>query len=76
MQVGFYLADGGTIKAGKAYLESESGVKAFYFTGEDATSIADIEKTVENGAIYNLAGQRVGKMQKGINIVNGKKILK
>ena len=75
-QVGFYLADGGTIKAGKAYLESESGVKAFYFTGEDATSIADIEKTVENGAIYNLAGQRVGKMQKGINIVNGKKILK
>ena len=28
------------------------------------------------GAIYNLSGQRLGKMQKGINIVNGKKILK
>ena len=26
--------------------------------------------------IYNLAGQRISKMQKGINIVNGKKILK
>ena len=27
------------------------------------------------GAVYNLAGQRLQKMQKGINIVNGKKIL-
>ena len=27
-------------------------------------------------AIYNLAGQRISKMQKGINIVNGRKILK
>ena len=26
--------------------------------------------------IYNLAGQRLSKMQKGINIVNGKKVLK
>ena len=26
-------------------------------------------------AIYNLSGQRLSKMQKGINIVNGKKIL-
>ena len=26
--------------------------------------------------IYNLAGQRINKMQKGVNIVNGKKILK
>ena len=28
------------------------------------------------GAIYNLAGQRLAGMQKGINIVGGKKILK
>ena len=28
------------------------------------------------GAIYNLSGQHLNKMQKGINIVNGKKILK
>ena len=39
-------------------------------------------KEVEGGklnvdnAIYNLAGQRLSKMQKGINIVGGKKILK
>ena len=28
------------------------------------------------GAIYNVAGQRLSKMQKGINIVNGKKVLR
>ncbi|MBP5630415.1 MAG: hypothetical protein J6W97_02525, partial [Bacteroidaceae bacterium] len=28
------------------------------------------------GFIYNLAGQRLSKMQKGINIVGGKKVLK
>ena len=28
-----------------------------------------------NANIYNVAGQRMGKMQKGINIVNGKKII-
>ena len=29
-----------------------------------------------DGVIYNLAGQRLGKMQKGINIVGGRKVLK
>ena len=29
----------------------------------------------EDGAIYNLAGQRLSKMQKGINIVGDKKVL-
>jgi len=28
-----------------------------------------------NGAIYNLAGQRLQKMQKGINIIGGKKVV-
>ena len=27
-------------------------------------------------AVYNLAGQRLSKMQRGINIVDGKKIIK
>ena len=73
------MANGGTIKAGKAYLESESGVKAFYFSGDEATGINAIDNeqlTIDNDAIYNLAGQRINKMHKGINIVNGKKILK
>ena len=76
-KVGFFKSDSGLIKAGKAYLELESGVKAFYFADDDATGISSIENVqIENGAIYNLAGQRLSKMQKGINIVGNKKILK
>lgn len=80
-KVGFYLAEGGTIAAGKAYYQptSPQGVKAFYFSAGDATGIneVNVQETMANGqSIYNLAGQRVSKMQKGINIVNGKKILK
>lgn len=41
------------------------------------TRIDDLEDSNDlEGPIYNLAGQRLQKMQKGINIVNGKKILK
>ena len=74
---GFYKATTGTIKAGKAYLESTSGVKAFIFAEDDATGIKDLKDLKDsNDLIYNLAGQRINKMQRGINIINGKKILK
>ena len=74
--VGFYKAEG-TIPAGKAYFQSTSGVKAFFFDGDDATSIQTIDNGQQStdGAIYNIAGQRIQKMQKGINIINGKKVL-
>ena len=36
-------------------------------------SIDSKQQTTEE--IYNLAGQRLGKTQKGINIVNGRKVL-
>ena len=78
-KVGFYKATSGTtIAAGKAYIQSPSNVKAFYFDfAGDATGIAEIEngKLKVESSIFNLAGQRVNKMQKGINIVNGKKVL-
>ena len=79
--VGFYKAAAeSTIAAGKGYLVlGASAVKAFYpFFGEDATGIANVNDNVNDNqtSIYNLAGQRINKLQKGINIVNGKKILK
>ena len=41
------------------------------------TGISDVKaQTITNGVIYNLAGQRMSKLSKGINIVNGKKIIK
>ena len=78
-EVGFYLANAGTIKAGKAYLElPATEVKAFYFAENGETAINSLTPALSEGegAIYNIAGQRVSKLQKGINIVNGKKILK
>ena len=39
------------------------------------TWINDIEQNNQNATIYNLFGQRMSRMQRGINIVNGKKIL-
>ena len=80
-KVGFYLAESGTLKAGKAYLQlfRDSEIKAFYFDeAEDATAIKGVEvnENVNGGAIFNLSGQRVNKTQKGIYIINGKKVLK
>ena len=48
-----------------------------YFTADTMTGISLTEEgrsQMEDGAIYNLAGQRLSKTQRGINIVGGKKI--
>lgn len=78
--VGFYLANTGIIKAGKAYLENNSNtgplVKAFYFTEEDVTGIENVNVNDNQEVIYDLNGHRVSKAQKGVYIINGKKVLK
>ena len=76
--VGFYKATPETtIAAGKGYIVKTSSVKAFYgFDADDATGISGINAADENAVIYNVAGQRLSKVQKGINIINGKKVLK
>ena len=46
--------------------------------GDDTTGILTVDaegNITEAGAIYNLAGQRMNKAQKGVNIINGRKIL-
>ncbi len=76
-KVGFYQAESGKIAAGKAYLQSNAAVKAFYFEGEEETAINSLTPALSEGegAIYNMAGQKLSKLQKGINIVNGKKVM-
>jgi len=81
------IANGTTIGANKAYLPvpssivntlSGSSVKSFTLVFEDETTgITETRKATreEVEAIFNLAGQRLNRTQKGINIVNGKKIL-
>jgi hypothetical protein len=79
----FKKVNAGTVPAGKALLPAASvsaGVKelVFIFEGEDDADGIDTvngEGFMVNGSIYNLAGQRINKLQKGINIVNGKKVL-
>jgi len=72
-----------TIKGFRAYIKAKSaGVKAIklFIDGQPfdyETAVNGIEAApAQNGAIYNIAGQRVSKAQKGIFIVNGKKVVK
>ena len=41
-----------------------------------ATAIQSVKNVESNDAIYNLQGVRLNKAQKGINIINGKKVIK
>lgn len=44
--------------------------------GQDVDGIESVvDNTSTTNAIYNIAGQRVSSMQKGINIINGKKVM-
>ena len=76
----FYQADENRVATNRAYIHlpvTANPVKSFEINLDDPTGIEAIENgqlTIDN-EIYNLAGQRLSKMQKGINIVNGKKIL-
>lgn len=74
---GFYKWSGTTLGANKAYLVNNSGAKGFAF---DEGSVTAIEKAVTDirqaeSPVYNLAGQRVGKAEKGVYIMNGKKVV-
>ena len=76
--VGFYLWNGKSIDAHKAYLTLPSGAKAFTFEFSDEPS--GIKETFEpynlTTETYNLNGMRVGKDYKGIVVVRGKKYMK
>lgn len=47
-----------------------------YFMQDDPNSISSVEVSLSpDGTVYTLAGQRIAHLQKGINVLNGKKIL-
>lgn len=76
------LAENGAIKGLRAYFivpdaqQQSSGVKLFFNSVEDGIqTIANGQQHLTNSPIYNLAGQRVNNVLKGIYIVNGKKML-
>lgn len=75
--IGFYKANNNPIAKNRAYIQVPTGtnVKSFAINLDDTDAIKAIAGESENAVIYNLAGQRVNKAQKGIYIVNGKKVL-
>lgn len=80
-KVGFYHWDGSMLKANRAYLEAsklgntDGNVKGFAIDFDSVDAIKSLFNEEGNAEIYNLAGQRLNKLQKGVNIVNGKKVL-
>lgn len=83
--LGFYwgAAEGAafTCKPGTAYLavpkEAASNLRGFSLSGEGCTTgIESIVAGKADATIYNLQGQRVSRLQQGVNIVNGKKVIR
>ena len=85
-KLGFYWGaeDGKSLpnaQPGKAYLAISntsqlSKTRSIDIDDPETTDIEGVKaERVQHDAIYNLAGQRVGKLSKGINIVGNKKVL-
>ena len=69
---------GATIPAGKAYLNVEkAGAARLSIVFDEATGIEAVQSSefTDQGAVYNLNGQRVAAPQKGLYIVGGKKVM-
>lgn len=78
----FYKVDGDNVKVAQRYRcyltnPAPTAVSAFYLNGEGETTGINALLNGNNGEteIYDLSGKRLSHLQKGINIVNGQKVL-
>lgn len=78
----FYKVDGENVKKAQQYRcyltnPAPTAVSAFYLNGESETTGINALLNGNNGEteIYDLSGKRLNHLQKGINIVNGQKVL-
>ena len=77
-ELGFFRYKGATLGAYKAFLvvaNSEVNAFSLVFSNEDASAIIGIENYEKNMVVYDLQGRRAERPNKGIYIVNGKKVL-
>ena len=75
----FHLSDAGTFPARKAYLpvDAASGAKLFIDFSGMTTAISEVKTQNESSEIYTIGGVRVkNAQQKGVYIINGKKVVK
>lgn len=75
--LGFYpYANGSTLAANKAYLSVSSGVRSFILNFDDVeTGINGSITLPQSSDIYDLQGRRANQLQRGLYIMNGKKVL-
>ena len=80
----FNNANGGYLKANRAYLSTDYDVTSpgaraleIVFDEGETTAISEVRglKSDVRGDFYNLNGQRVAQPSKGLYIVNGKKVM-
>ena len=81
----FRRAAEGTVDKGKAYLHLEADqlpdanaaaeLTISFGEGTDIKTVGNRPLNIEDNEVYNLNGQRVAKPQKGIYLVNGKKVI-
>lgn len=74
--------EGSRIQVGFKYVSTAEAagtweIRNFCVSTTDPTGIDTVKagKTIDTNAIYNLAGQRLAKPAKGINIIGGKKVI-
>ncbi|MCI7379099.1 MAG: hypothetical protein MSH66_04895 [Bacteroidales bacterium] len=76
--IGFYPYNGTNLNGFKAYMTTGTNpVRGFLFEEDGTTTGINALETETPGtqAIYDLSGRRVNKAQKGLYIVNGKKVI-
>ncbi len=84
--VGFYrMQASGTIGANKCWMEwtipsGQAEARSFVFSFDEETGINDVissGQSQDNAShlIYNMAGQRMNALQKGLNIIGSKKVI-
>lgn len=75
----FYVAseeDPITVPAGRAYIAASANAKVLTFGNDDATAIDALNGLTSGKAeIYDLNGRKQDKLQRGVNIVNGVKVI-
>lgn len=81
--IGFYFANGQTVAANRAYLHIATSLApdaearmAMVFGDDEVTGVHNLNVNENlNNEVYDLQGRRVMNAQKGLYIVNGKKVV-
>lgn len=77
-KVGFYhVSTTHTVYANRCWLVApDSSVKAFIIRTDETEGIKEQTTINKQQTIFNLQGQRINNVLKGVNIVNGKKVIR